>query len=510
MLIKDLFSHKIHSTHDNWADKLVELAFIFSAFDNKPFDRKAIEKTLSKISPRASIVARDKSKFRDEISAYPAYLGLYRVELVDHIWHLFLSNTAKQFLVCEEPNVPAFMMLQMALFQYPNGMGIAYTSNSGNVRIQANTCGRTLDFIKHGVHLSPLRLICKGLLADAKIKQCDPLDAKITFDEIFILANHPSTRENASPQLECVEKILISARKKELLPPSSYESRFHILKHTNFVLANKKFVQLRAASSEEDRAELLQKFDAINSLSVEFTAFDSAKNSQDLVNEIKACSWGRYFDGVSTLDANTVNALTSENFISALAPKQKHEAPIEKQKFSFASKIYALRKRSDSNPSRQNIISDKKKFFIDPEITKIRRQRSNLNHKILLQFLHEYLEGLGAEPQENEHIDLFVQLPSKDKFIFEVKSVAEDNLLSQTRKGISQLYEYRFRYQDIIGYDVNLCLVFPHEPVQVPWLQEYLCTDRKISIIWFTPDGQLAHSSFCKALIGPLAQGAQG
>jgi hypothetical protein len=121
-----------------------------------------------------------------------------------------------------------------------------------------------------------------------------------------------------------------------------------------------------------------------------------------------------------------------------------------------------------------------------------------------LQTLHEYLEGIGARPLENEHIDIFAKLPSNEKYIFEVKSITDSNLLSQTRKGISQLYEYRFRYQQIIGYDVNLCLVFPGEPIEIPWLQEYLCIDREIAIIWFSPEGEFAYSKHCKPSISPL------
>ncbi|MCC5938205.1 MAG: hypothetical protein JJU34_13075 [Lunatimonas sp.] len=147
MEMRDLFSHKIHSSSESWANKLIDLAFVFSEFDRQPFDRQELEERLSRISPRASTVARDPSKFRDEISAYPAYLGLYRVELINSKWHFILSETAKKFLVTEEPNVPAFMLLQLILFQYPNGMGVAYYSDSDKVRIQANTRDRTLEFI---------------------------------------------------------------------------------------------------------------------------------------------------------------------------------------------------------------------------------------------------------------------------------------------------------------------------------------------------------------------------
>ncbi len=93
---------------------------------------------------------------------------------------------------------------------------------------------------------------------------------------------------------------------------------------------------------------------------------------------------------------------------------------------------------------------------------------------------------------EKDHIDLFTQVPNNSKYLFEVKSTSEDNLLSQTRKGVSQLYEYRFRYQGQIGYDVSLCLVLPKKPDEIDWLEDYLCVDRGIGVIWFNENGQLS------------------
>jgi len=69
MEIKDLFSHKIHSSTSNWPNRLIDIASIFAEFDGKPYDRSAIEARFLQISPRSSMVARDPSKFRDEITA---------------------------------------------------------------------------------------------------------------------------------------------------------------------------------------------------------------------------------------------------------------------------------------------------------------------------------------------------------------------------------------------------------------------------------------------------------
>src|ERR1700730_10796417 len=143
MTIRDLFSHKIHSSGDDWPEKLTELAAIFAEFDGQPYDRQAFETRLRRISPRASYLAAagaprtpggrlDASKFRDEISAYPAYLGLYFLQQSASGWIVKISETARRFLVREEPDVASFLRLQLPLFQYPNAMGAAYYRGATN------------------------------------------------------------------------------------------------------------------------------------------------------------------------------------------------------------------------------------------------------------------------------------------------------------------------------------------------------------------------------------------
>lgn len=491
MIVKDLFSHKIHSSTDSWSAKLIDLAFIFYEFDRTPYDRELLEKRLSEISPRASSVARDPSKFRDEISAYPAYLGLYRVEKIDGIWHFILSDTAKKFLVTEEPNVPAFMLLQMVLFQYPNGMGVAYSSNSNGVRIQANTRDRTLEFIRHGVHLSPLRLICKALEADAAISSSSVFDAAVSYKEIFALANDPRIYQKTCPDLETVCEVINAVRTGEISPPATFESRFHILKHTDFLVPGKSSVQLRSPINQDDRQELEGKFKVINSLTVSFDEFDTASSSDEVLEQVISGAWGRYFDGVRTLNSETVEILSNEKGLFIETPTEKIE-PVIQPPSPIASRIYDFRKR---NPNENTYTTySLPQSRIDPELTRIKRQRSNLTHKVVLQQLEEYLEHLGCNPVENDHIDLFAQIPGDGKFIFEVKSSTRDNLLSQARKGISQLYEYRYRYQNMVGYDVFLCLVFPERPDGIDWLESYICTDRQIGIIWFNQKGIIEYS----------------
>lgn len=497
MIIQDLFSHKIHSSKAIWADKLIDLAFVFAEFDRKPYDRRQLEERLSKISPRASSVARDPSKFRDEISAYPAYLGLYRVELIDNKWHFVLSDTAKKFLVIEEPNVPAFMILQLLLFQYPNGMGVVYKSNSDSAWMQANTRDRTLNFIDSGIRLSPLRLICKAIEAKSILKSKTFYNVNVTPDEIFALANNSRVNSYISPDIKLVVEVLRNFEKGKISAPDDYENRFHILKHTNFIDPKRKSISIRSPINEQDKIDLKEKFNLINSIDKYFYGFDDAESSNDLVEPIFDVRWGNYFDGIKTLNSNHVEILTSERGL--LDKTGVDEKGIDKKKSK--PKVYSFRKRNPTSKGFQNSDNSNK---ADPEVTKIKRQRSNLIHKILLQQLEEYLESLGCSPVENDHIDLFAKIPDDGKYIFEVKSISNENLLSQTRKGLSQLYEYRYRYQDEVGYDVNLCLVIPNQPHELDWLSDYLIEDRKIGIIWFDKNGQIRTSSNGGKIIQPL------
>lgn len=499
MLITDLFSHKIHSSGDDWPEKLIDIATIFNKFDGHIYDRMAIEEELLKISPRSTKIGRDPSKFRDEISAYPAYLGLYRLELINGKWHIFLSKAAKRFLVNEEPNVAAFLLIQLVVFQYPNGMGIAYKSGSDSLRIQANTKKRTLDFIQNKIHLSPIRLICKVLLADSVLRNVSLLEAEVSYEEIFLLANNNKVNIIASPEDNIVIEQLNYIRANEISFPAKFESRFHILKHTDFFEVERSSIKLKRPITRTEQNLLLDKFRKINEINIQFNGFDNIITEAELLNKIKTSSWSNYFDAIKSLDQETINLLTKESDIVLNEMNEEVElvdntTPVE---IISSDRIYSF--REFNNDLNARAASGKVKKYVDPELTKIKRQRANLTHKVLLEKLNDYLIKNGAKALENEHIDLYAQLPNNKNFIFEVKSIDEFNLLSQTRKGISQLYEYRYRYQNLIGYDVGLCLVYPFEPKYVPWLQEYLCKDREIGIMWFE-DNKPVFSMHCDYL----------
>lgn len=496
-MITDLFSHKIHSSGDEWPEKLAELAAIFAEFDGQPYDREAFENRLKRISPRASYAAetlRDASKFRDEISAYPAYLGLYYLEQSPAGWIVRLSETARRFLVCEEPDVASFLRLQLPLFQYPSAMGAAYRSGTNALRIQANSRDRTLEFIRQGIHFSPVRLLAVALMADAQIRNISVLQGSVTYGEIFGLANVPDINQRALPSIRAVANSLNALRQGAVAIPERYERRFHTLRHTEMFLIDSGAVRLRDTVNNADRDQMLRQLNAICSIESQFNGFDACSSGAELQEVIASGDWGRYFDGVRALPSNIVEALTNDQALGVAMPLEAAATGEAHVTTEPVAGIYPLRERTNTLSPVEPY--SRRREMADPELTRIKMQRRNLAHKELIDKMDSWLRRIGATPKENDHIDLFAKIPEDGSFIFEMKS-GGDSILEQIRKGLSQLYEYRYRYRDTIGEpEISLCLVLPGPPA-IPWIEDYLVEDRDINICWFEEGDNLAWPQAC-------------
>ena len=114
--------------------------------------------------------------------------------------------------------------------------------------------------------------------------------------------------------------------------------------------------------------------------------------------------------------------------------------------------------------------------------------------------MYEHLIGIGAIPKENPHIDMCADIPNDGSIIFEMKSGGE-NLIDQIRKGVSQLYEYRYRYKNEFAAFPSLCLVLPNNPQTIPWIEDYLCNDREITMCWFDENDQVVPSELSKPML---------
>jgi len=107
-------------------------------------------------------------------------------------------------------------------------------------------------------------------------------------------------------------------------------------------------------------------------------------------------------------------------------------------------------------------------------------ERATNAHIALVNLVAKRIREKGGIPKSNQLIDLAVRLDQD--YIFEMKSTNDDNVRSQVRKGMSQLYEYRYLQNKP---DAKLILVV-EKPLGIShsWLIDYMESDREINIVW--------------------------
>lgn len=125
------------------------------------------------------------------------------------------------------------------------------------------------------------------------------------------------------------------------------------------------------------------------------------------------------------------------------------------------------------------------KGVIRVDVDAQKRERANQIHWQLVDSKSSFLDARNLEPRANKHIDLFTD-DQGDVILYEMKSVDPEsgNLLSQVRKAVSQLYEYRYIYEEP---NARLCIVTNHGITKKDdWLLDYLSKDRLIAYEWTT------------------------
>ena len=475
IIIQDFFSHKIHASPDDWPEKLCEIAYIFNEFDRKKFDRQAIVERARVLTGRWSSQRSD-AAFRDEITAYLSYLGICHICPENGEWVVKMTETAKRFLICESPDVPAFLRIQLSLFQYPNPMGVSH-EKSGRLRLQANARDKTLNFIGHRAHISPVRLLAVALKASAFLMQSDVFDAVVSPKELYDLANNPEVQREALPSIDIVKDALQNIRQHPTAE-YSFESRFSLLKHTHVFDSAPSKLFLKRPDDKRDKNLILGYFNSILSIDSEFREYDGCKNAADLKQCILADSWVNYFDGLSTLSSHVIDSLEKDFFSIASLKLSTSRAVLTAPLRKFSSNIKPY------TPHRQGA------YLADPDVTRIKKERRNAIHARMIRVLNAWLEDIDGvvKTGDSAHIDLWANLKTGETYIFEIKSGGK-TIFEQIRKGLAQLYEYNYRYRNEFE-ETKLCLVLP-QPPPFTWLPNYLCLDRDINLCFLGFDAEI-------------------
>ncbi len=100
---------------------------------------------------------------------------------------------------------------------------------------------------------------------------------------------------------------------------------------------------------------------------------------------------------------------------------------------------------------------------------------------MLMNCVADRIHRARAIPKQNRYIDLSATI-NDNHYLFEMKSTTAANALSQVRKAISQLYEYRYIQQ---ASDARLVVVIENPlPRDKRWLIDYVVNDRQLLIAW--------------------------
>jgi hypothetical protein len=101
----------------------------------------------------------------------------------------------------------------------------------------------------------------------------------------------------------------------------------------------------------------------------------------------------------------------------------------------------------------------------------VARERASKSHYMLEKLLADAARRNGLMPKYNTNVDMYFETPH-GMVLAEAKSCTDNNFHSQVRKGISQLFEYRFLHK----FDSQSTMLLVTEnvpPQQKKWLVDY-------------------------------------
>lgn len=499
------FSNKIPSTNDGWTDELIRVASIFEEFDGLPFSYEDIVDRFATISNRYPD-ARDEADYRDEYGAYASYLGLmhYEQDLALEQWTCRVPEQSKILLCGVLPDPEAFMRLRLSLFQYPNPIGTIYHEN-GTLHAEPLSLRKRVELAQNGVRTVPFRLILGVLLSLAD--QFDRDQAYLTYPEIWAcLFTQVAAVGTEFPNYEQLAISVMDFRQVNpngtgVNIPSNALRNLHIFRHTGLI------VYREARRNNQRRLELIPEAcdpstqlgkiaRTIANLNLFFPVPDRTATEDEIkqwtLDTMESGDWARYYSGDSV-------SLESANLI--LQPVTSiADNLFNPPGLGFGAALVELQGWQQEQSSRARKRTERR---ANPEETEILRERANLKHREMVNLIASRLRALGEIPLFNDFIDVATTTPGNEK-LFEIKSCRPENLLSQVRKGVSQLYEYRYRHPDL--QDGNPVLVLEQRPEnELEWVIDYLINDRQIMACWLEGDDTLAAPASCEAVLGQLA-----
>lgn len=131
-------------------------------------------------------------------------------------------------------------------------------------------------------------------------------------------------------------------------------------------------------------------------------------------------------------------------------------------------------KESRSQRWNRTAPTDLQRRQANTAIDLVARERASKAHWMLERAMNDLAVAKGYAPKQNQNIDMHFAV-ADGHVLVEIKSCHRGNLHSQVRRGVAQLFEYRFRYTALLGDDPSLVLIIETVPANDQiWLIGYL------------------------------------
>jgi hypothetical protein len=130
----------------------------------------------------------------------------------------------------------------------------------------------------------------------------------------------------------------------------------------------------------------------------------------------------------------------------------------------------------------------------DPAKKALLLEKANSLHELMVELCADGIRSVGGNPIEDQNS--FDVAEQSMCVMFEVKSVNQINAVSQVRKAVAQLLEYRYRHRDFFARKPQLFLVTnqPLGELIDAELIDFLTLDQSINLISMS-EGMLVTSS---------------
>lgn len=331
----------------------------------------------------------------------------------------------------EELSYQEMMATQAMRYQYPNGYkGLANIS-----RAYASDRGipnRWMLDTLHGVKVKPAILILRALI---DLYLDNPEKAKLTASECATALIPIITHDNPKQAYENI----IYVRKNNVSTRDSVLKRnaaewFSLLLQTGMVVGNRREIQLspHAIENLQDLQRLCEMHESLQSefwipAGSDSDAFDWFSYYGLPSTEIMS----QRFEGLATFDAAGFRIDDMDQITGNTNLTLELVDFVNPPEYSSSSDSYTERSYSEE-AIREGIK---------------KRTEAGRRHEDLVGIARQKMLDAGFSVYKSAAVDL---LGTRDDqcLIVEVKTITRKNLISQTRKGLMQLGEYRYRYQD--------------------------------------------------------------